>query len=99
MIIHHLNCGSLKALSIPGLRAITYCLLVETEQGLVLVDTGFGLQDYERPTLMMDWFLKLLGVPRKVEETAVYQVEALGYDPRDGETAGRQALIYLMEEH
>jgi glyoxylase-like metal-dependent hydrolase (beta-lactamase superfamily II) len=65
------------------LRSLVYCLLVETDDGPVLVDTGFGLQDYENPTLMMDGFLRLMGVPRKVEETAVYQVESLGYDRQD----------------
>lgn len=60
-----------------------YCLLVETDDGPILVDTGFGLQDYEKPTLMMDAFMRWMGVPRKVEETAVHQVESLGYDPQD----------------
>lgn len=82
MRIHHLNCGSLSPLY-PRLHSIVYCLLVETDDGLVLVDTGFGVQDYLKPTRMMDGFLKLMGVPRNVEETAIYQVRALGYDPQD----------------
>jgi glyoxylase-like metal-dependent hydrolase (beta-lactamase superfamily II) len=65
------------------LRSLVYCLLVETDVGPVLVDTGFGLQDYESPSLMMDGFLWLMGVRRDVQETAVYQVKSLGYDPQD----------------
>lgn len=82
MKIHHLNCGSLT-LKYRRLRSIVYCLLVETDDGLVLVDTGFGLQDYENPTMMMDGFLRLMGVPHKAEETAVCKVESLGIDPHD----------------
>lgn len=82
MKIHHLNCGTLSP-KYPRLRSIVYCLLVETDDGPVLVDTGFGLQDYKKPSPMMDGFMRLMGVPRKVEETAVYQVKSLGYDPQD----------------
>jgi hypothetical protein len=80
--IYHLNCGSLSPLY-PRLDSIVYCLLVETEDGLALVDTGFSIQDYERPTLMIDGFLKLMGVPRKIEETAVQRVIKPGFDLQD----------------
>ena len=83
MIIHHLNCGSLKALSIPGLRAITYCLLVETNRGLLLVDTGFGTLDYAAPSKRMRFFLPLMGVPRDPAETAAHQVVQMGYSVSD----------------
>ncbi len=82
MKIYHLNCGSISPLY-PRLQSIVYCLLVETDDGLVLVDTGFGVQDYLKPTRMMDGFLRLMGVPCNVEETAIYQVQALGYEPQD----------------
>ena len=32
----------------PKTRAIVYCLLIETNGGLVLVDAGFGLNEYIR---------------------------------------------------
>jgi len=80
--IHHLNCGSLKPYW-PRLEAIVYCLLVETNQGLLLVDTGFGLQDYERPTPIMRLFTRLLRVPRDEQETAVRQISRLGYSTED----------------
>jgi glyoxylase-like metal-dependent hydrolase (beta-lactamase superfamily II) len=82
MTIHHLNCGSMFPL-FPRVQAITYCLLVETNQGLVLVDTGFGTQDYTAPSRMMRIFTFLMGVPRKVEETAAYQVRKLGFSIDD----------------
>jgi len=82
MKIHHLNCGSLNA-AFVHIKSIVYCLLVETSQGLVLIDTGFGTRDYSQPTLKMRFFLHYMGVPRLLEETALAQVTSLGYHPRD----------------
>jgi glyoxylase-like metal-dependent hydrolase (beta-lactamase superfamily II) len=82
MKIHHLNCGSMTAPFID-IKTIVYCLLVETSQGLVLVDTGFGTKDYTNPTLKMRFFLHYMGVPGSQEETALAQVQSLGYQPRD----------------
>jgi glyoxylase-like metal-dependent hydrolase (beta-lactamase superfamily II) len=58
MRIHHLNCGTLRPLGgrsvngsrLPFLtaRLVCHCLLIETEQRLVLVDTGLGLIDVDR---------------------------------------------------
>ncbi len=55
MRIHHLNCGTLRpfgrrAINGVGLpfqmaRMVCHCLLVETDRRLVLVDSGFGLDD------------------------------------------------------
>jgi len=82
MVIHHLNCGTLKAPFI-NVDSIVYCLLVETSNGLVLVDTGFGSRDYSVPSLKMRFFLHYMGVPRNPDETALFQVKALGYKAKD----------------
>ncbi len=82
MPIHHLNCGTLRA-RFPRADAITYCLLIESSRGLILIDTGFGLKDYTDPSTLMRGFLFLMGTPRDIKETAAHQVEALGYDRRD----------------
>ena len=82
MIIHHLNCGTLKPI-LMDIESVVYCLLVETGDGLVLVDTGFGTRDYSRPSKKMKFFLNWMGVPRDLAETAVHQVERLGYKPQD----------------
>lgn len=63
--------------------SITHCLLIETTQGLVLVDTGLGLGDYEKPSIRMRAFLALNRVPRDADETALKQVANLGHLPRD----------------
>lgn len=82
MKIHHLNCGTLKPILI-NMEALVYCLLAETGEGLVLVDTGFGTRDYSLPSPKMNFFLNWMGVPRDPQETALRQVERLGFRPED----------------
>jgi glyoxylase-like metal-dependent hydrolase (beta-lactamase superfamily II) len=82
MVIHHLNCGSMRG-RLPPVDAITYCLLIEADHGLVLVDTGMGRQDYESPSPLMRFFMWLVRVEGNLEETAVNQVMALGYSVDD----------------
>ncbi len=90
--IHHLNCGTLCPISRalfngqgslfePG-QLVCHCLLIETEQGLVLVDTGLGLQDVKARQVapVLDWF----SPPRyALEETAIAQVRKLGFQAED----------------
>ena len=48
MRVHHLNCGTMNPHVIG--RIVCHVLLCETDAGLVLVDTGFGLADVaDRP--------------------------------------------------
>lgn len=95
MKVHHLNCGSLlpiEPLSGPGhpddRRAyVCHCLLIEADEsdaGLVLVDTGFGTPDIERPheTIGAD-FVRWAEPALDPDETALRQVVRLGYNPSD----------------
>ena len=45
--VHHLNCGTMRPPLTPEL--VCHVLLVETPTGLVLVDSGFGLEDVRDP--------------------------------------------------
>jgi glyoxylase-like metal-dependent hydrolase (beta-lactamase superfamily II) len=95
MKVHHLNCisscplgGRLMDGRTPGVlergRLCCHCLLVESAQGLVLVDTGFGLRDVRDPRgRLSGFFLRLLSPDFREEMTAYRQVQALGFDPRD----------------
>ena len=65
------------------MESIVYCLLVETDQGLTLVDTGFGRLDYSDPSPLMRFFLGLMGSPRDENETVLRQIQALNYSPGD----------------
>lgn len=60
-------------------------MLVETDaDGLVLVDTGFGLRDVAEPrSRLSGFFLALMSPEFREEMTAVRQIERLGFDPRD----------------
>lgn len=62
---------------------VCHALLVETGDGLVLVDGGIGTGDVANPArLGRSWLLT--ASPRlDLGETAIAQVQALGYDPRD----------------
>ena len=95
MRIHHLNCISACALgghlmdgSTPSLLAraplCCHCLLVETSAGLVLVDTGYGLQDVRNPhSRLSPFFLWLMDPDFREEMTAIRQIRRLGFDPAD----------------
>ena len=67
-----------------GARIVCHCLLVETADGLVLIDTGMGIGDLRNP-------YRRLGIPftaafrpaRDASQTAPEQVRRLGLDPGD----------------
>jgi len=96
MAIHHLNCGTINPLFPHNTQSILYCLLVETSDGLLLVDTGFGLKDYLNPTSFIRMFMALLGMERNPEEAAVRRVAKLGFDPAD---VKHIALTHLHCDH
>ena len=48
MKVHHLNCGTMHPPRAP--YCVCHVLLVETDNGLVLVDAGFGIEDCADPT-------------------------------------------------
>lgn len=65
-------------------RLTNHCLLVETGDRLVLVDTGLGLRDVADPRSRLSaFFLGLVAPEFREEMTAVRQVESLGFDPAD----------------
>lgn len=64
-------------------RLVAHCLLVEGATGLTLVDTGIGTGDVADPRRLGAPFVAVTGAVLDLEETAVMQVRALGYDPAD----------------
>jgi glyoxylase-like metal-dependent hydrolase (beta-lactamase superfamily II) len=65
-------------------RLTCHCLLVETDHGLVLVDTGFGLRDVDTPASRLSrFFLWQLAPDLRKEATAIRQIEALGFREQD----------------
>jgi hypothetical protein len=47
MKVHHLNCGTMYPLGSGVL--VCHVLLVETDNGLVMIDSGFGTKDCDDP--------------------------------------------------
>lgn len=93
MRVHHLNCISACPLGgrlmdrgsndVRG-KLACHCVLVETDRGLVLLDTGYGLADVRNPAQRLSrFFLRLLDPDFREELTAVRQIEALGYTASD----------------
>lgn len=70
-----------------GLTAhlVCHCLLIETDaNGLVLVDTGFGQRDVDHPEKRLSRFFRYFNnIKLEHRYTALQQVRALGFDPRD----------------
>jgi glyoxylase-like metal-dependent hydrolase (beta-lactamase superfamily II) len=64
-------------------HVVCHCLLIEGADGLVLVDTGFGQDDVRRPRRLGLTFNVLVSPRPQMAETAIEQVRALGFDPRD----------------
>lgn len=77
MRIHHLNCGTM------GMGMVDHCLLIETRDSLALVDTGFGVECVRNPRKMVGLSRFMLRPKLSETETALWQIRALGYDPRD----------------
>ena len=59
------------------------CLLIETDQGLILVDTGLGLDDYAHPAPFTQFFRVITQMPFLPKEAAVNRVKQLGYKAED----------------
>lgn len=94
MRIHHLNCATMCPLPAELVNGrggyltrglmVCHCLLVETEQGLVLVDTGLGLADVADPVARLGRAFLAFTSPRlDPKETALRQVERLGFRAAD----------------
>lgn len=82
MSIRILNCGTIRPFLLPFPTGVT-CLLIETNDGIALVDTGFGTADYLRPNWQMRLFLGAIRSPRALEETALQRVQRAGYRPQE----------------
>jgi glyoxylase-like metal-dependent hydrolase (beta-lactamase superfamily II) len=106
MRIHHLNTGTMCPIGrrlvngTGGLfqraRMVCHCLLVQTNDGLALVDTGIGLDDIAQPHRLGRKWVRQTTPRLDPAETAVQQVKALGYSPRD---VRHLLLTHLDRDH
>ncbi|OJJ23118.1 MBL fold hydrolase [marine bacterium AO1-C] len=78
--IHHLNCVDIQSPQFG--KAIGHCLLLETTEKLVLIDTGVGWLDTQAPAQRIgQQMLDLVGFQFNEQQTAIKQIEALGLNP------------------
>ncbi len=82
-MIHTFNCFTCNARVPKQWHTGTMCLLIETKQGLVLVDTGLGQGDYLHKSSILRVFQVVTIVPLNPEEAAVLRIRRLGYKPED----------------
>lgn len=86
-LVRHLNCATMRPpaarLGVMPAQLVAHCLLVEGADGLTLVDTGLGAGDVADPKRLGGAFVAAVGAELALEETAVAQVQALGYAPAD----------------
>jgi glyoxylase-like metal-dependent hydrolase (beta-lactamase superfamily II) len=80
--IRHLNCGTLHAP--PNPKASCHCLLLETNEGLALVDAGIGLADVRDPAGRVGQaIIDAAGFQFDENQTALRQIERLGFSASD----------------
>jgi glyoxylase-like metal-dependent hydrolase (beta-lactamase superfamily II) len=94
MRVHHLSAATLCPVSerlvngsggllSPG-TMVCHCWLVESNDGLILVDTGIGEADLRDVRGRMGfWFGAMVRPSLDPANTALAQVKKLGFDPRD----------------
>lgn len=69
-----------------GIKAniVCHCLLVETDRGLVLIDTGLGVQDYLHTKKRLGKLINRFGaIQSDLKLSAISQIQQLGYKPTD----------------
>lgn len=81
--VHFINCFTCNARIPSNWRTGTLCLLIEASDGLILVDTGPGLEDYAHKPAVIRAFQLATKVPLNPDEAALRQVIRLGHKAED----------------
>ena len=80
MKVHHLNCGTMK---MPTAPMVCHVLLIETDNGLVLVDSGYGSHDCADPGPRVGPTRRFVRPLLEQTETAIHQIRQLGFGASD----------------
>lgn len=81
MLVHSISCGTFNPPTVDPL--VCHVLLCESDQGLVLIDTGLGLADYADPAGRIGPSRRLLRPTSGPADTALRQIEARGHAASD----------------
>lgn len=82
MKVHHLNCGTMRPWATPG-GLVCHVLLLETDSGLALIDSGLGLHDAADPRKRFGPTRFYVRPAFDPTEAAITQIRDLGFDPHD----------------
>ena len=74
------DCGTIRPV-FPKIQGGTYCLLVETNQGKLLIDSGYGIRDFIQPALRTRLFTGFIRTPRDTETCIINQLKSNSIDP------------------
>jgi len=77
-----LNCGAMTP-PLAHLQAVSLCLALETDDGWVLVDTGFGTRDFTSPTRRMRLWRAIFGIAPQESQAAIHQLAGHGISSQD----------------
>lgn len=80
MKVHHLNCGTMR---MPTAPLVSHVLLIEADDRLIMVDTGFGQDDIADAARRLGISRHFLRPALATSETAIAQIRELGFDPAD----------------
>ena len=93
MRVHHLNCATMRppfgkwmtghGRVLEAGRMVAHVLVIETEAGLVLVDSGFGLDDCRDPARRLGGARALIRPVLDEDECAIRQLARLGFAAGD----------------
>ena len=94
MKVHHVDCATMCPIGkrfVSGhggiferARMVCHCLIIESDQGIVIVDTGLGLDDLASPKLRLGgMFLAATAPLLDPDQCAAKRVERLGYKRSD----------------
>lgn len=91
--VHHLNCGSMCPFGgkyIDGFshashaHLVCHCLAIQTDRGIILVDTGLGTHDvFSNGEAFNPFFKRMLNMKFREEDTALAHIERLGFVAED----------------
>jgi glyoxylase-like metal-dependent hydrolase (beta-lactamase superfamily II) len=81
MKVHHLNCGTMHP--VRGPECVCHVLLLETANGLVLVDAGFGIDDCADPKGRVGPVRFVTRPVFESTEAAAHQLDRLGFRRED----------------
>lgn len=94
MKVHHLNCGTMHPPKGPV--CVCHVLLLETDNGLVLVDSGFGIDDCADPKRRVGPVRFITRPEFAVSEAAVNQLDRMGFRRDD---VRHIVLTHLDSDH